>query len=407
MLRQPDLDLSQAPVDLKVRRVDTRRNTACARLNLLLPYLKATAIFLTSRLVVCSAIPFGKAYIPRGSGIVAGPQWFHALLRWDSEWYRKIATEGYSPDGDPTQVGGLVFYPLYPLLSRVAAEITGLSVADAMLLVANLAALAGIVLLFKLVREEFGETIALLTVTFLSFFPASYFMSAGYTEPLTLMWIASFFLLLRRRRFFAAAAIAGLATATRSSGIVLLPILLWELWSQRTPRQFVRDVVPCTVLATCGLWIYMLYLGYVFGNPLAFSDGQSAYHEGTTLTTRLLAAATFEPFARLHLTEASPRGLDGWFVLLFLGLIVRAWFRLSVSMTLFAAGVFMLPYLTLSGGPSGFTSMGRFNLVSFPLFIVAAEAASRVPWLIPSLIGLSGGLLFICSALFAQWQWTG
>jgi hypothetical protein len=407
MLRQFDVDISQAPIVLRAQRVDARRSSAHVRLYPLLPYLKALAIFLTSRVVVFLAVPFGQAYIPLASDVVAEPHWFHALLRWDSVWYRTIATEGYQYTGDPTQVGMLVFYPLYPLLSRIAAAITGLAVADAMLLVANLAALAGIALLFKLVREEFGESLALLTVTFLGFFPASYFMSAGYTEPLTLMWIAGFFLALRRRSFFVAAAVAGLATATRSSGIVLLPILLWELWSWRTLRQFARGVVPCVILATSGLWIYVLYLGCTFGHPLAFAEGQMAYHEGTTFAARLLAALKLEPFAALYLTEASPRGLDSWFVLLFLGLIIRAWFRLPLSMTLFAAGVFMLPYLTLCGGPAGFTSMGRFNLVSFPLFVVAAEAAGRVPWLIPSLIGLSGGLLFICSALFAQGQWTG
>jgi hypothetical protein len=34
-----------------------------------------------------------------------------------------------------------------------------------------------------------------------------------------------------------------------------------------------------------------------------------------------------------------------------------------------AFGVLMLPYLTLSGGPAGLTSIARFNVVSFPLFV--------------------------------------
>lgn len=386
---------------------DARREAALELLKALAPYVQALAIYLSSRLVVVLAVVFGKGYVPLGSSAVAGPHWYHALLRWDSEWYRTIATDGYVYNGDLTQVHTVVFYPLYPLLSRALAGITGLPVVDAMLLAANGAALVAVILLFKLVREEFGDAIAFLTVTFLSFFPASYFLSAGYTESLTLMWIACFFLALKRRKFLAAALIAGLATATRSSGIVLLPVLLWELWSHRTPKQFARDALPLAIIATAGLWIYMLYLGHAFGNPLAFSDGQMAYHEGTTLTARLRAALELAPFARLNLTEASPRGLDSWFVLICLALIVRAWLRLSVSMALLATCVFMLPYLTLCGGPAGFTSMGRFNLVSFPLFIAMAELANRVPWLTPGVVGISGGLLFICSALFAQWQWTG
>jgi hypothetical protein len=407
MLRRQDVDTPQAPADPRALAIDVRRTARQDRLRALVPYLQALAIYLGSRLVVFLAIAFGGRYIPLGNGLSAGLQWYHSLLRWDSEWYQAIATGGYIYSGDPTQVQAIVFYPLYPLLSRALAATTGLSVADAMLVVANTAALVAIVLLFKLVREEFGDTIALLTVTFVSFFPASFFLSAGYTESLTLMWIVCFFFALKRQHFFVAAAMAGLAVATRSSGIVLLPVLLWQLWSHREPRQFARDVVPCAILATSGLWIFMLYLAYAFGNPMAFSDGQTAYHEGTTLATRLVAALKLLPFARLNLTEASPRGLDNWLVLIFLALIVRAWFRLRFVLAMFATGIFMLPYLTLSGGPSSFTSMARFNLVSFPLFIAMAELASKVPWLTPSLIGILGGLLLICSALFAQWQWTG
>jgi Dolichyl-phosphate-mannose-protein mannosyltransferase len=407
MLRNSAVDSSRAPADPPFAVVDARRKAEHARLRALMPYLKALAIYLSSRLVVFLAIAFGKIYIPPGGGWLAGSQWYYSLLRWDSEWYRMIATEGYAYNSDPTQIQTVVFYPLYPLLSRTVAATSGLSVASAMLVVANVAALVAIVLLFKLVREEFGDTIALPTVAFLSFFPTSFFLSAGYTEPLTLMWIACFFLALKRERFLVAAAMAGLAVATRASGIVLLPVLLWELWSHREPRQFARDVVPCAILATSGLWIYMLYLAYAFGNPMAFSDGQMAFHNGTTMATRLMAALELAPFARLNLTEASPSGLDNWFVLIFLAVIVRAWFRLSFAMTLFAVGIFLLPYLTLSGGPAGFTSTARFNLVSFPLFIVMAELGNKIPWLLPSLIGMLGGLLFIYSALFAQGQWVG
>jgi hypothetical protein len=99
--------------------------------------------------------------------------------------------------------------------------------------------------------------------------------------------------------------------------------------------------------------------------------------------------------------------MDRWFVLIALALLVRVWFRLGAAMTLFSAGVLLLPYLTLSGGPAGFTSMARFNLVSFPLFIAAAELGIRAPWLMLAVIGALGGLLFMNAALFSQWQWTG
>ena len=53
-----------------------------------------------------------------------------------------------------------------------------------MLLVANLAATAAVLLLFKLIRERHGDRAALVSVALISFFPASIFLSAGYTESL-------------------------------------------------------------------------------------------------------------------------------------------------------------------------------------------------------------------------------
>jgi hypothetical protein len=88
-------------------------------------------------------------------------------------------------------------------------------------------------------------------------------------------------------------------------------------------------------------------------------------------------------------------------------LIAVGWSRLRFSWTLFAIGTLLLPYLTLSGGPAGFTSMSRFNLVSFPLFVVCAGLGMRAKWLFVGAIGLLGALLFMNAALFARRIWIG
>jgi hypothetical protein len=51
--------------------------------------------------------------------------------------------------------------------------------------------------------------------------------------------------------------------------------------------------------------------------------------------------------------------------------------------------------------------MQRYNLVSFPLFIAAAELLDRANWLALAVVGVMGGLLFFFAALFSQWQWVG
>jgi Gpi18-like mannosyltransferase len=379
------------------------------RLQAVAPYFEALAIYLSSRLVIFLGIIFGKTYIPLGNTTwVGGTEWYHRLLRWDSEWYKIIATEGYKYNGNAGETQTVVFYPLYPGLSRLVSDILRIEVFDAMLLVANLATMAAILLLFKLIREEFDDRIALVTVAMIAFFPSSIFLSAGYTEPLALLLMVSFFLALTRQRFIAAGLLAGLAIATRSSGIALLPVLLWELWRHRPRVRFLIEAVPLSILATSGLWLYAIYLGIAFGNPLAFSDGQAAFHENTTMAARLISALRLEPFRKLNLADISPAGFDQWLVLIFIVLIVYAWFaKINRTMTLFAALVLALPYLTLCGGPAGFTSMARFNIVSFPLFVALALVTDQRQWAVSGIIGIFGGLLLMYASLFAQWQWIG
>ena len=373
-----------------------------------LPYFWAISIFLCSRVVVALGLVFSRKYLPVAADVwSAGPSWYHQLLQWDSEWYFKIATEGYRYNGDPTIQQNVVFYPLYPMLARGLTAISGLTAADALLLVANLGGLLAIVALFKLVREEFGDQIALTTIALFSFFPTSVLLSAGYTEPLELLLIVCFFLVLKQQRYLLAALLAGLAVADRSTGIVLLPVLLWEMWRNRDQKPFLPVLLPCVALATSGIWLFMIYLWSQFGDPFVFADGQTAFHRETTFATRLIAALKFEPFTRMMLNDWNPWGLDSWFTLLFIVMIVVGWFRLRSSWTLFAMGVLLLPYLTLSGGPSGFVSMSRFNLVSFPLFVVLADLLLRAKWLLAGVIGLLGAALLMNTALFARRIWIG
>jgi Gpi18-like mannosyltransferase len=384
---------------------DRRRD----RVQSAVPYLETLAIYLCSRLAVFLGVMFGKAYVPLGNDTwLGGDQWYHRLLRWDSEWYKIIASEGYKYNGDPGETQTVVFYPLYPALCRLVSEILRIDLVDSMLLVANLAGAAAVLLLFKLVQQRFEDRTALATVALISFFPSSIFLSAGYTEPLALLLMVSFFLALAGERLLAAAVFAGLAVATRSSGIVLLPVLLWELWRRRSPRRFLIESVPLSIVATSGLWLYIIYLGFAFGHPMAFADGQAAFHENTTMSARILSALTLEPFGKINLADISPAGLDQWFMLIFIGLIVASWFAgISRGMTLFAALLLALPYLTLCGGPAGFTSMARFNIVSFPLFVVMARLTERCSWAIPAMVAVFGSLLLMYAALFAQWQWIG
>ena len=379
------------------------------------PYLVALAIFGSSRLVVVWAM-FMSAHIvlPSGSPAAAefdlGSSWYRYLLRWDSAWYATILNDGYKYNGNDSVFQSVVFYPLYPLTAKVLTILSGIDGLLALLVVANVAAVLCVLLLFKYVRQSYGDEVAWLTVAFLSFFPTSFFLSAGYTESLTLLLILCCFLLLEREQYVVAAVFAGLASATRSTGIVLMPVIIWELWCKFATdrRRFVGYAVFCSILATSGLCLYMFYLGIAFHNPFAFVTGHAAWEGGNggiehNFISALLLTGFF-PF-RVY-TYFLPIGFDVWFFLFFLMLILVHQKWLPSSLYLFALLVLLLPYLTQTGGPLKFFGMARYILLAFPAYIVMAKLCKDRNWLVACGIGLFAALLFMYSAMYAQWYWV-
>ncbi len=372
------------------------------------PYGLALAVYFSSRLVVVLAIEFAVKFVPmHGAKASAdGANWYHHLLHWDSGWYVLIATQGYSYNGNPEQQQPIVFYPLYPLLSRLVAATFGIFAGDALLIIANLSSFAAILLLFKLVRERFGDDSALLTIALLSFFPTSLFFSAGYTEGLALLFIVGFFLLIERESWLLAAIFVALTLATRATGIVLLPVLLLAMWRKaRGDFAWLAWYAPlCLAVASSGLWLYMIYLWAAFGHPFAFAQGQAAWHGHTSLGHRLFSLVTLRPIIFAHYMSIAPAAFDAWFGVMFLALLFLARRRLPTTMLLFALGVVLLPLPTLANGQ--LTSMSRYGLLAFPIFIALADFCRERSWLTFSIFGLFGGMLFMYSTLFAQSYWV-
>jgi hypothetical protein len=358
-------------------------------------YLFTLLIFLASRMVVAVGIGFGMAFIPlREPMWEACPDWYCRLLRWDSGYYIAIATHGYPSADDLT----VAFYPLYPLLSRAVAALFGIEEYLALLLVANFAAVIAVLLMTKLAVQELGAEIAVLSLVFFSFYPSSLYLSAGYTEPLCLALVLLSFMLLTQDKFVFAAFVAGLALGTRSTGIVMIPVILWEMWQKKKLRgpPLLLNMALCAVLASSGLLAYMTYLWIKFGQPLAFVTVQAHWHSGTLLD-RLWHAVTLAPVWDMDFPESA------WFAC-FLALTIWSFRRLRTSLSLYAFGTLLLPYLTL-----GLTaSMNRFMLMCFPGFMcLGLIMCGKRPWLISTIIGIFGALLFGSTALFSQVYWAG
>lgn len=361
-------------------------------------YLSALLIFLASRLVVIAGIFIGtrltRNTIPGQWD--AGDAWYFRLLRWDSGWYRDIVNLGYSYSPDPAVHSTVAFYPLYPILTFTMKMLLGVSTPTALLLVANIAALVAVVLLTKVARDQLGDRDALIAVAMFCFVPMSVFISAGYSEPLCLVFVLASWLCLNDKRFIAAAVMIALALASRSVGIVMIPVMLWEIGRQDDvplPRML-RQMAVCSLIAVSSLLAMMLYFDIEFGRPLAFAAAQGAWQQGT-FPERFLAAITLQPFLHFDISQV-------WFLGV-LVLSVLSFWRLPTGLALYAVGALALPYFTL--GITG--SMNRFSLMCFPAFMCLALLCKGRILLASVLTGAFGVVLAIDTARFSQWYWVG
>jgi mannosyltransferase PIG-V len=378
-------------------------------------YFPALAVFAASRLLMLFAMAFANRSLPTESSAAtwdATSRWYRYLLRYDSGWYFYIAQHGYSYNGNDLVQQPVAFYPLYPILIK-ALTLIGFSYPAAAVLVPNVAIIFAVILLTKLIDELYDAETALISVAFLAFFPASLFFSAAYTESLALLFVVCFFLYLVRGRFLIAAGFAGLCFATRSTGLVLIAPLVWEIanrYWRTNRRRFFGEGSLCVIIATAGLWLYMIYLWIAFRAPFAFITAQAAWNAGNVFGSPFL----LQPFvraasdARYHLQHAilDTNSLSLVLFLIFASVIIAFRKQMSAAMILFSVGVLLLPYFTRSGSV-GFASFSRYIMLAFPVFMVMGDFCRRRIWLALTICGISGALLFVCTALFAKWYWVG
>lgn len=321
-------------------------------------------------------------------GQAAAAQQFASFLpatwrHWDAHWYLQIAEHGYGREGDARN--RIVFFPLYPLLVRVASWFTT-DLFWAALFVANAASIGGLVLFYELARLEFGRAAAWWSLVALLVFPTAYFFNAPYTEGLFLLLTVGSLYAARRGQWVAAGVLSGLAAFTRVTGVLLLPALLVEYCQQRRgtgllakmkaalldSRRWLELAVLFLPLVSLGL--YLLINDYVLGDPLAFQEVfRTKWYKVFAWPWEGLAARWRDtgswPWAEYHV-------LYGWAefgagALLVAG-TVWAYLRLRWSYVVYTA---LATFTLLS--TSWLQSTPRYALTVFPLFLLIGRALSR------------------------------
>lgn len=407
----------------------------------------ATALWAAygSRVIVWVAAMIALALSPPEHAIVAAfdphglTEPFHSAVlnrllapaaRYDSVWYLGIARHGYFTDQ------ARAFFPLYPLAIRAVA-----SVIDQPLIIGlaiSLACFTGsLVLLYQLALLDIGPRAARLTVWLVALFPMSLYFSAVYTESMfTLLSIWSIYAA-RRNRWLLAAVMAGLASAVRSDGFVLIVPLLWiYLWGPRpgvesadidwrTPLGLVRRARPSLAwlgLAPVGLVAYLIYCAasgahldapfhaasYYWGRSFKgpFSEIWTAVRKFPADVGHLISGhhiSVFDDDDPLNWTWDNV--IDVLWLIPLLAALVACWRKLPKVYLVYT----LLIVLASASNPSPLEPMmsfARYVMPAFPLFMAGAAVLvdrPRAKWLT---LGASGLALGFFSALWGIWAWV-
>lgn len=322
-----------------------------------------------------------------------------ALLRWDTGWYRRIVLEGYAYAG-PGRESNVAFFPLYPLLVRTLAPVFPTHF-HAGLFLSNACFVAALVALHDAVSFKHGRATARSAVLFALLSPAMIFFSAYYTESLFFLEVVLAFRAYERRSFWGAGLAGACASATRTTGVVLLGAFgLAELVALARRQEtfgwrYLRARLPL-LLVPLGLVAYMAFLGKTFGDPLVFTKVQEAWgrHADASIVDAVRGPfldARSEFWSRLEAVGA----------VLMLVLLAASCFVLEVAPLAFLAVTIVLPLATG-------TAISIFRIVASaaPLYVALALLA-RGRFTRLALLALGGALGAAGAVRFSLWYWAG
>ena len=332
--------------------------------------------------------------------------------RWDGQWYLKIATEGYSPND-----GSAAFFPLYPWSVKVFGWLAGERYIWAGTLLSALFFLVALVLLHRLVRLDFHLKDAHRTIFYVAAFPMAFFFWAVYSESLFLMLAVATLLAARMQRWWWAAVALSFAIWTRTTGLLLLLPLGWEMWRAfrppplptrpdamppGRPSKFILASLSLPILSLLGL---LAWAGAMFGNPFASLSAQEVWNREFSWPWQTIAgafrAATQMEF-KLQLENQSWIYLASLILALVVGVVSLRWLRGSYSLYLWAGIIFPL----FSAAPNNpLLSYPRFLIVLFPMFIVLA-LMGRNRYADQVITWLSIVLLTFFTIRFVNWYWV-
>ena len=302
----------------------------------------------------------------------------HEICRWDCYWYTYTARNGYDVSAFTSAAefgkANWAFFPVFPMLLRVVALVFPISYPAAGLLIANISLGMFVFVAVKYLALLRPDVNGVALVVFLLAFPGGFYLSLQYSESIYAALTVSMLYLLRRDRLFGASVLSAVLTATRVTGILLLPVLVlkylapvyrnWMMGERALARRALLAAVLPILLAPAGLFLFMAYLYGHAGDALAFMHVQAGWGRGHEFPLFVLGENLFVFDFNMFSSHVSQTPLIAeWSALAGLAMSFYLWRQARYMETWLLLMSVLLPLST------GLASMQRFVLAN-PVFMI-------------------------------------
>lgn len=313
-----------------------------------------------------------ETWLPVYPGFPAPGGFWEVWSRFDSTKYLEIIDQGYFP----SYLGPAGWFPGYPCLVK---PFTWLAPSlPAAVLVSNACLLAALLALYKLVSLDQSEADSKRVVILLLAFPGAFILSSVYSESLFLLLACASLYAVRTDKWRTAVLLATAATLTRMAGIVLLPVLAWELYLQR--ERWSKELA-WLLLLPAGILGFFLHLHFAVGDFWAYFKIQEVFGQLLSVWRGVNSGLP------LMLEQKVGLAFFGLQILL----LVACWKEIRPSYRLYVILSLAMTFYHTQGVCSQ-----RFALVLFPLFMGLARVLSRRTYpLLVSLFLVGQGLLWV------------
>lgn len=330
---------------------------------------KILFLFLSSRLMFLSFALLAVFFIPERIGYLGNqlyPNQHRLIWIWanfDGRHFLDIAELGYDKYN-------FAFFPLYPLLISFVKNVLPIPALYIGILISMISLFISTIIIYKIIKLDYKENIARLSIILLLFSPLAFFYHSIYADSLFLLFTTASFYFARKGNWFLSGIFGALSVLTRLSGIVLIPALAVEWYIQNRKslnlRFFLKTGFIALLLTSLGLIIYMVYLQVFFGDFLLFQKSMLAWNQDKWVFPLQVVWRYLKIFYLVDKTQ-----LVYWIAVLelfsmmaYISLAIYVWKKVRASY-----GVFMIGLLSLIAFTGTFAGTPRYILHLFPAFL--------------------------------------